>query len=183
MLTHLSTLFHAGWQCQHTSTSSASLTAPTALHGATLPMAGGQACLLPATASSRSSTALQGTLLAILLIASVQSTLAALTVESAGVRIVAPPGYRSRIDWALADFGEPKYGGLMLGRAVYLTEDAEYYAPATTRRPKCPGMMEAQYACVPYEVRTRCQLCCAGPAARLLLRSAVCAAPDALRLY
>ncbi|KAG1674039.1 hypothetical protein FOA52_000345 [Chlamydomonas sp. UWO 241] len=71
-------------------------------------------------------------------------------VEEAGIRVLFPPSYRDRrIDWALADFGEPKYGGLLQGRLVYPTEDASYWPKdQVANRPQCPkSTPAAQFAC------------------------------------
>ena len=42
-----------------------------------------------------------------------------MTVEEAGIKIVFPPGHRSRvINWAMADFGVPKYGAVCTAQHI-----------------------------------------------------------------
>lgn len=68
------------------------------------------------------------------------------------VFLCAPFMLPDRIDWALADFGEPKYGGLMQGKLVYPTEDETYaVASLSGARPACPLRdTPAQFACLPF---------------------------------
>mmetsp|Transcript_29301 Transcript_29301/g.64826 ORF Transcript_29301/g.64826 Transcript_29301/m.64826 type:complete len:785 (+) Transcript_29301:192-2546(+) len=79
-------------------------------------------------------------------------TQAGFTVEQAAIRIISPPNYKTqRLKWALADFGEPKYGGTLVGKLIYPTEDPSFY-PIGQRPPvKCPAdQPDAQYGCAPF---------------------------------
>eukprot|EP00798_Chlamydomonas_sp_ICE-L_P022585 gene22585-29720_t len=60
-----------------------------------------------------------------LLLALTTASLASITVEEAGLRIIFPNTTTQRMDFAMADFGEAKYGGTLQGDLYYPTSDLE----------------------------------------------------------
>ena len=73
-----------------------------------------------------------------------------LVVEEAGLRVVFPPGYRQRYDLAMADFGEAKYGGSMMGTLFYPSSDNAMLPPGQIPIKCFPE--DCQYACQPFDV-------------------------------
>ncbi len=71
-------------------------------------------------------------------------------MEEAGIRVVFPTGNRQRLDFALADFGEAKYGGSMIGVLHYPSSDKD--SIPTGQQPLKCYPEDCQYACKPFNV-------------------------------
>ena len=50
------------------------------------------------------------------------------------------------MDFALADFGRPRYGGALIGQVIYPSEEPKYW-PMSSNRPRCRDEPTANFAC------------------------------------
>lgn len=71
-----------------------------------------------------------------------EACLASFRVEKGAVRVLFPPAAKTKIDMALANFGEPKYGAALSGQLAYPSTDPEY-----KNGPLNCGKISCNYVC------------------------------------